>query len=109
MNNDRKIFVFKPIPMLIEQNKNYYVKYCEYKCMMFIAVFYEDKNKCYIDIKQFGEGLTEQKAIDNCVDFINNILKVQFPNSEIVPHRAISNTLCPSVLSDEKFTEYFKN
>lgn len=66
-----------------------------------------NENSISVEITEFTDPEKQQLAIDNAVSFVKNVLVKQFPDAQIVAHRMISRTLCPSVLTDEQFKEYF--
>ena len=49
-----------------------------------------------------------QKAIDNAVEFVKNVLEPQFDEVEIVKHRDVKATQCISIMTDKEFDNYFK-
>lgn len=44
----------------------------------------------------------QQQAIQNAADFVNNVLKPQYPNAQIVAHRWVKPTLCPAIIPDDE-------
>lgn len=64
-------------------------------------------NSIGVEIAQFDNPEKQQKAIENASKFVKEVLLAQFPNAKIVAHRQIKPTLCPSILTDEQFTELF--
>ena len=64
-------------------------------------------NSISVEICEFNEPIKQQQAIDNAIDFVNNVLEPQF-DAEIVPHSSVKATLCPSIMTDEEFDNYFK-
>lgn len=44
----------------------------------------------------------QQQAIQNAADFVNNVLKPQYPNAQIVAHRWVKPTLCPDIIPDDE-------
>jgi hypothetical protein len=65
-------------------------------------------NSISIEICEFNDSDKQEKAINNCVKFVQEVLKVEFPDAEIVMHREVVGTKCPSVLTDEEFDKLFR-
>lgn len=61
-------------------------------------------NTISIEMCEIGK---DEQVIKNTADFVNTVLKVQFPNAKVIKHRDIKATECPSILSDAVFDEYF--
>lgn len=66
-------------------------------------------NSLGIEICEFTNEDKQQKAIENTVSFVNEVLLKEFPNAKIVMHRDIKPTLCPSILSDAEFERLFRS
>lgn len=66
-------------------------------------------NSLGVEICEFTNEEKQQKAIDNAVSFVNEVLLKEFPNAKVVMHRDIKPTLCPSILSDEEFQRLFRS
>lgn len=65
----------------------------------------EPKIPCYNNNSisvEICEVENQEQAIKNAVDFVRNVLKPQFPNAQIVAHRWVKPTLCPSIIPDDE-------
>jgi N-acetylmuramoyl-L-alanine amidase len=67
----------------------------------------DNNSSLSIEIAEFTDKEHQQKAIENTVDFVNNVLKAKYPDTKIVLHRDLDATACPEVLTDEQFEKYF--
>lgn len=67
-----------------------------------------NSNSLSVEICEYNNPERQQKAVENAEEFIKNVLCKEFPNAKVIKHRDVSATECPSILSDEEFSERFK-
>lgn len=80
-----------------------------YHCGINNKINCTNNNSLGLEITEFGDPVRQQKAIENAVSFVNEVLLKEFPNAKVLMHRQVKPTQCPHILTDEQFAQYFNN